>query len=100
LPVHPARFVRDIPDFFVKFLTDEGDLVVDPFAGSNMVGLVSEELQRRWISIEINEKYVLGSAFRFPSLSEVRIPGETGSPVQNISHIGQFGPPAIAVFGV
>jgi len=70
LPVHPARFVKDIPEFFIKFLTDEGDLVVDPFAGSNMVGWVAEELKRHWISVEIDEEYALGSAFRFPGLGE------------------------------
>jgi len=78
LPVHPARFVKDIPEFFIKFLTDEGDLVVDPFAGSNMVGLVAEEFKRHWISVEIDEKYVLGSAFRFPGLGEALVGRKAG----------------------
>jgi len=63
--VNPARFVEAIPDFFVRFLTEPGDLVLDPFAGSNVVGKVAEQLRRKWIGIEINEDYVLGSAFRF-----------------------------------
>ena len=71
LEVHPARFVAAIPEFFIKFLTRPDDTVVDPFSGSNVVGEVAERLGRRWISIEINEKYVVGSAFRFDGLGEV-----------------------------
>lgn len=62
---HPARFPQGFAEFFIKFLTDEGDLVLDPFAGSNTTGFVAETLQRRWISLEINEDYVLGSRYRF-----------------------------------
>jgi site-specific DNA-methyltransferase (cytosine-N4-specific) len=62
---HPARFPQGFAEFFIKFLTDEGDLVLDPFAGSNTTGFVAETLQRRWISFELNENYVLGSRYRF-----------------------------------
>ncbi|MEW5702282.1 MAG: site-specific DNA-methyltransferase [Candidatus Zixiibacteriota bacterium] len=65
LEVHPARFVRAVPDFFVRFLTLPGDLVLDPFAGSNVVGEVAESLGRGWLSVEVREEYVAGSAFRF-----------------------------------
>ncbi len=66
LQPHPARFVEAIPEFFVKFLTTEGDVLVDPFAGSNVTGYVAEKHRRRWISVEILEEYVVASAFRFP----------------------------------
>ncbi|HIK03166.1 MAG TPA: site-specific DNA-methyltransferase [Trichormus sp. M33_DOE_039] len=62
---HPARFPQGFAEFFIKFLTDEGDLVLDPFAGSNTTGFVAETLQRRWISFEINQDYVMGSRYRF-----------------------------------
>lgn len=62
---HPARFPQGFAQFFIKFLTDEGDIVLDPFAGSNTTGFVAEILQRRWISFEINEDYVIGSRYRF-----------------------------------
>ena len=68
IPVHPARFVEQVPEFFIRFLTTPRNLVLDPFAGSNVVGYVAEKLKRRWLSIEINEDYVRGSAFRFISL--------------------------------
>lgn len=65
LQIHPARMPQDIPEFFLKFLTNEGDLVIDPFSGSNMTGKTSEELKRNWISIEINQEYAEGSKGRF-----------------------------------
>ena len=63
--IHPARFPAALPEFFVKLLTDEGDLVVDPFAGSNTAGAVSERLGRRWIAMELLEEYLEASKFRF-----------------------------------
>ena len=48
-----------------KLLTDEGDLVLDPFAGSNTTGAVAEELQRRWMAVENVEAYLEASKFRF-----------------------------------
>jgi len=67
---NPARFVEAVPDLFVRFLTKPGDLVLDPFAGSNMVGYVAEKLRRRWISIEIVKEYVKASRHRFASRSK------------------------------
>ena len=65
IEMHPARMPEFIPIFFIKFLTDRGDFVFDPFAGSNTTGLVAEKLKRRWISIEIDESYIEGSKGRF-----------------------------------
>src|SRR5262249_8323816 len=65
LPIHPARFPAPVPEFFIRFLTEPGQLVVDPFAGSNMTGHVAEQLERRWLSIEIRPDYVAGSQLRF-----------------------------------
>lgn len=65
---NPARFPHGLPEFFIKFLTDPGDLVVDPFAGSNVTGEVAERLGRRWLAFEIRGEYLEGSKFRFPEL--------------------------------
>ncbi|MEM2146097.1 MAG: site-specific DNA-methyltransferase, partial [Candidatus Jordarchaeaceae archaeon] len=62
---HPARFPIELAMFFIEFLTEEGDLVLDPFAGSNTTGEAAEKLNRRWLSIEKNEEYVKGSKLRF-----------------------------------
>jgi DNA modification methylase len=66
LKVHPARMPPELADFFIKFLTDPGDLVFDPFGGSNTTGAAAEALGRQWISVEPEEEYVQGSRGRFP----------------------------------
>jgi site-specific DNA-methyltransferase (cytosine-N4-specific) len=62
---NPARFPKKIPDFFIRFLTNPGDIVLDIFAGSNTTGEAAEDNQRRWIAFEVERKYVAGSALRF-----------------------------------
>jgi len=68
LPVHPARYPRAFPEFFVKLCTNKGDIVLDPFAGSNVTGEAAEKHGRRWIAIELVEEYLAGSRFRFAPL--------------------------------
>lgn len=65
---HPARFPPQLPSFFIDFLTDEGDLVIDPFAGSNTTGAVAERARRRWIAFETQPQYLEASKFRFDAL--------------------------------
>ncbi len=62
---HPARMPLQLIDFFTQFLTDPGDLVFDPFAGSNATGFCAERTERRWVSIEANPDYVIHSDIRF-----------------------------------
>lgn len=62
---HPARFPEKLPRFFIEFLTDPGDLVLDIFSGSNTTGQVAESLQRNWMSIELDQHYANLSAIRF-----------------------------------
>lgn len=63
--IHPARFPAELPRFFIEFLTDAGDLVLDPFAGSNTTGAVAEHLGRRWIGVEKLREYAEDSELRF-----------------------------------
>jgi site-specific DNA-methyltransferase (cytosine-N4-specific) len=51
--------------FFVQFLTSPGDIIFDPFAGSNTTGYVAEKLKRNWVSVEINESYIPQAQLRF-----------------------------------
>ena len=69
---HPARFPSKLPEFFIKFLTEKDDLVVDIFGGSNTTGYASEKLKRNWISIDADASYAAMSSFRFmpKSISE------------------------------
>jgi DNA modification methylase len=55
----------EVARFFVSFLSRPGDLVLDPFAGSNVTGAAAEELGRHWLSIEADRSYVRGSLGRF-----------------------------------
>ncbi|MSR32578.1 MAG: site-specific DNA-methyltransferase [Gemmataceae bacterium] len=68
LTIHPARFPDPLPDFFIRFLTSPGDLVLDPFAGSNVTGYLAEGHKRKWLSFEINADYVESSRLRFEPL--------------------------------
>jgi DNA modification methylase len=65
---HPARFPLDLPRFFIEMLSEHGDLVVDPFAGSNVTGQVAEALERRWLAVDLDRDYLEGSAVRFSNL--------------------------------
>ena len=65
LPVHPARFPKELPEYFIRMLTDPGDTVLDPFAGSCVTGAVAERLDRRWTCCELNEDYLKGAMARF-----------------------------------
>lgn len=69
LTPHPARMAVGLPRFFIRFLTKPGDLVLDPFGGSNMTGAVAESLGRRWLTVEPDKDYVAASKGRFPNLT-------------------------------
>ena len=64
---HPARFPVALPEFFIKMLTDEDDLVVDIFGGSGTTGMACEKLNRKWKTFELSREYVAASSFRFIS---------------------------------
>jgi len=55
----------DVARFFIKFLTLKGDVVLDPFGGSNVTGAAAESLGRQWISIERKKEYIRASVARF-----------------------------------
>lgn len=68
IQVHPARMPLGLAEFFIRFLTKKGDLVLDPFAGSNTTGAAAAKLLRKWVAIEADENYIQGSRGRFLSL--------------------------------
>ncbi len=65
IPIHPARFPEGLPEWFIRWLTKPGDLVVDPFAGSGTTAAVAERLGRRWKAIEQVGAYIEGARFRW-----------------------------------
>jgi DNA modification methylase len=78
LKPHPARYPAELPEYFIRMLTDPGDFVVDPFAGSCVTGEVCERLDRRWACIELLPEYCEAALGRF-----VRSPKESEKPVTN-----------------
>ncbi|MBM4024833.1 MAG: site-specific DNA-methyltransferase [Planctomycetes bacterium] len=68
---HPARFPEKLPAFFVRFLTDPDDTVLDIFAGSNTTGMAAQNLGRKWLSFEIDDAFVRSSALRFVDIDTI-----------------------------
>lgn len=62
---HPARMPPQLASFFINFLTDPKDIVLDPFAGSNTTGYCAEKLSRKWVAIDANKEYCKQSLLRF-----------------------------------
>lgn len=73
---HPARFPSKLPEFFIRLLTDSGDTVLDPFAGSCVTGEVCEHLQRKWICCEIEKNYIEGAKGRFDKENLTQLNGK------------------------
>ncbi len=79
IAAHPARFPQKLPAFFIDFLTEPGDTVLDIFAGSNTTGAAAETAGRRWIAFEQEREYVAASALRF-------LEGENFERIKSLHH--------------
>lgn len=62
---HPARFPLALPSFFIRLLTQPGQLVFDPFGGTGTTALAAEKLERRWLVTELDPKYASVVPARF-----------------------------------
>lgn len=65
IPMHGATFPLALASFFVKYLTEEGQLVVDPCDGWGTTSLAAEINSRRWMATERMLEYVRGKQLRF-----------------------------------
>lgn len=54
---HPARFAVGVPEFFIKLMSVEGQLVFDPFGGTCTTAVAAEKLGRRWLVTELDDSY-------------------------------------------
>ncbi len=84
LKPHPARYPSELPEYFIRMLTDKKDLVFDPFGGSCVTGEVAERLKRKWICVDTVEEYLEGGKLRFQELSEQK----KKVPTYSLSHPG------------
>lgn len=73
IKAHPARFPADLPEYFIRMLTDPGDVVLDPFGGSCITGEVAERLKRKWVCAELVEDYLEGALGRFENPAAERV---------------------------
>jgi DNA modification methylase len=65
LLAHGATFPLELARKFILFMTEVGQLVVDPFFGSNTTGLAADQEGRPWVAMDLCYDYVRGSAERF-----------------------------------
>ena len=54
---HSATFPRELPEWFIRLFTAEGDVVLDPFIGSGTTALASIECNRSFVGVELNKEY-------------------------------------------
>lgn len=67
---HPAPFHKELPLYYIKMLTDVGDIVVDTFSGIGTTGIACKELDRNYIGFEMNEIYAKFSRERIQNHSK------------------------------
>lgn len=84
LKIHPARFPSQLPEYFIKFLTNPGDFVLDPFGGSCVTGMVAEHLNRNWACVELDARFLQGAISRFFDREEA---AQTSKPKASKYHI-------------
>lgn len=58
---HPTQKPEKLLEIIITASSDIGDIVLDPFFGTGTTGVVAQKLNRKWIGIEINEKYIQNS---------------------------------------
>jgi DNA modification methylase len=71
---HSAAFPESLPTWFIKLFSEAGDVVLDPFSGSGTTCVVSKQLSRNYVGIELNEDYC--------KIASDRIEGLKSRPVQ------------------
>jgi len=70
---HSATFPVDLPAWFIKLFTKEGDVVLDPFVGSGTTALAAIQVGRKHVGIDINEEYVQLARKRITA-AQIRLP--------------------------
>ncbi|KZC39844.1 DNA methyltransferase [Rhodanobacter sp. FW510-R12] len=74
LPPHGAVMPTSVADFLVRYLTEPGQLVVDPFGGKGTTGLAAERAGRRWLICDRVLDYLRAGAERFRAAPGFEMP--------------------------
>jgi len=72
---HPAPFHRELPEWYIKWLTDPGDVVLDPFMGSGTTAEAAIILDRKYLGFEINKTYLVLAEYKIKHASTVQSKG-------------------------
>lgn len=54
---HPTQKPTQLYEMLLSYYTKEGDLILDPFAGSQSLRIACHKLQRRYIGFELDKGY-------------------------------------------
>ena len=66
-PVHPTQKPLRVLRRLIELASAPGDLVLDPFMGVGSTGVAAIELGRRFVGIELDERYVEAARHRIES---------------------------------
>tara|TARA_B110000008_G_scaffold275799_1_gene313937 strand:- start:206 stop:1120 length:915 start_codon:yes stop_codon:yes gene_type:complete len=69
--IHSAVFPLELPTWFIKLFTKKNQIVLDPFMGSGTSAFASLALDRKFIGIEKNERFVLEALEQIKRLSKI-----------------------------
>lgn len=80
---HPAPFPEDLPHRLIRMLTDEGDLVLDPFNGSGTTTKAASHLGRESVGFDLSPEYTEYAKARLVEQTRVRDQQILVIPVKN-----------------
>ena len=66
--LHPTQKPEELLHRIIIASSNKGDIVLDPFLGSGTTALVAQKLGRKWIGIEIKDKYIKAAKKRLCQL--------------------------------
>lgn len=67
-PKHPTQKPVEVLQKIVKIASNKGDIVFDPFMGVGSTGIAALRLDRRFLGVEIEEKYFMAAEKRIERL--------------------------------
>ena len=70
---HPCQMPVRLLERIITACSNEGDVVLDPFAGSGTTLVAAARLNRRWLGVELSEQYVARAAQRVAEASGVAV---------------------------